>query len=158
MGTTWLKVKVRISGSCSGCALAVASHAEDPNEMYASSSGPSEPTPTDAIGPSPPPRTTGVPTAKPTSAAAPGRRPPATVVELITSGNRSEDTPAASNISGHQVPLTCAKALVPEASEGSVSRRPVIRWTTKSLARQTCAIFFHTSGSFSWTHITFGNE
>src|SRR5688572_20712077 len=156
-GTTWLKVIDRIAGSWRGSVVEAEIQDDDPRQTYAPSSGVMTPAPTAAIGPSPPPRTTGVPGRSPVWAAAAGVSPPTTVVEPTTGGSTPGAIPAASSSRVDQSPVVWSNASVPEASDGSVTSVPVSRCTTKSLATQTCRVRAHTSGSWSRTHIIFGS-
>src|SRR3954469_16170470 len=105
-GTTWLKVIDRMAGSCSGPGAGAGIQDDEPRQTEAPSSGLTTPAPAAAIGPSPPPRTTGVPTGSPVWAAAAAVRPPTTVVESTTGGRTSAEIPAASSSSDDQVPAS----------------------------------------------------
>jgi hypothetical protein len=83
---------------------------------------------------------------------------PTTVVDGTTSGNSARSRPAASISSADQVPAAWSKALVLLASDGSVTRAPVSRCTTKSLASTTWRTRANASGSVSRTHMTLVSE
>lgn len=83
---------------------------------------------------------------------------PTTAVESTISGKIDIGNPEAAMISDDHTPLRWSKAFVAEASDLSVARTPVRRWTTKSLATQKWRTRAKISGSWSRTHITFSME
>ena len=124
-GTTWLKVIERILGSNNGLSAEIETQDEEPRQTYAPSLAFIIPAPTAAIGPSPPPVTTGVPTNNPVCALASLVISPRIEVEGRISGNSAASMRAAARIRVDQTPFTWSKALVLDASDGSVASRPV---------------------------------
>ncbi len=127
---TWSNVTVRICGSRAGVSVAIEIQADEPMVAQATGSLDTRPTPRAEVAPSPPPTTTGVPSRRPTGSAISARTPPATVAEGTISGSNAGSMSAASSSSGAQRPAAWSYAFVPEASEGSMQRRPVRRRVT----------------------------
>ena len=101
--------------------------ADEPMVALAAEPSSGRPAPSTAQAPSPPPTTTGVPASSPQARAASARMRPATVVDGTTSGRRPTSMPPAASSSSDQAPAAWSQALVPEASDGSMQRRPVRR-------------------------------
>ena len=85
------------------------------------------------MGVSAPPTTTGMPTGRPSSVAAAGRRDPATVDVSSSGGSRSGSMPMAATTSAAQRRVAGLSSPVPDPSLGSVATSPVIRNLRASL-------------------------
>jgi len=97
-------------------------HDDVPKHAKAPSLADTTPAPTAAVAPSPAPITTDGALSRPSSEAASLRIAPITVVDGTISGSIVRGTFAAANISSDQFPLSWSNALVPEASDGSVTQ------------------------------------
>ena len=116
------------------------------------------PAPIAAQAPSPPPTTTGVPASSPQASAASASSPPATLADGSTSGSLARSMSPAASSSADQACARWSQAFVPEASEGSMQRRPVSRRVRKSLATRTPVARAQASGSWRRSHIHLGRQ
>ncbi len=100
-----------------------------------------DPTPTPAHTPSPPPATTGMPGTRPTARAASAVSSPTTSVEAFRTGSFSPSIPVIFTSFSDQHLAVRSMTLVPEASEYSDAMTPVRRKFTKSFAWSILRVF-----------------